>query len=428
MRKLGALLASLMFGCQPGQAQETAVHTASTAPLTAASETATAATANPSSAASAGPNTTADEAVTAPEGMVKIPAGIYLMGADHARGNPEEKPAHEAIVAGFYMDVTEVTVAAYQTCVAAGTCPKAHIAHRFCNTKPKLLSERSNHPINCIDLKMADAFCRWADKRLPSEREWEYAASGGRERRRFSWGATNPTPDNNCYDHPGGSCPVKQFAAGAFGLHDMTGNVWEWTASQFAPYPSKTKPDIIEKRGRLQYVYRGGSWSRRFPKWMRNVLRNRYEPDKYSAAIGMRCVRSIEPLECPADTKARDGVCERVSGDTLCEPRHRWNGKQCVPDVAGEQAKLAGTHPTRPREAAGSAASGTADTEPAPQVISRSRTPQHDTDCKRHWPKTPASYLFKGGKNYPSRKPAVSNAGCVPRDMGWSWTSACCPG
>ena len=121
-------------------------------------------------------------------------------------------------------------------------------------------------------------------------------------------------------------------------------------------------------------------------------------------------------------------VCERVSGDTLCEPRHRWNGKQCVPDVAGEQAKLAGTHPTRPREAAGSAASGTADTEPAPQVISRSRTPQHDTDCKRHWPKTPASYLFKGGKNYPSRKPAVSNAGCVPRDMGWSWTSACCPG
>jgi hypothetical protein len=57
--------------------------------------------------------------------------------------------------------------------------------------------------------------------------------------------------------------------------------------------------------------------------------------------------------------------------------------------------------------------------------ITRSRTPQHDGDCRSHWPKTPAAYRFVGG-NFWSRNPAIAGAGCTKRDMGESWTSACC--
>ena len=360
-----------------------------------------------------------------PEGMVLVPAGIFLMGANYAVGNPEEKPAHEAIVASFYMDQTEVTMTAYGKCVAAGGCKPTHIDHRFCNGKEK---DRDDHPVNCVDLPMATAYCAWAGKRLPTEREWEYAATGG-ERRRFSWGNEDPTQENSCYEHPFGTCPVKSFAPGAFGLYDITGNVWEWTGSVFDPYPSRPLLDEIDPKKR--YSYRGGSWSRRFPKWMRNWLRNRYLPHEYSASLGIRCAKTVEPLVCPEQTEAQGGICVRTSGDVLCETGHTWDGKVCKPDVAGETAKVAGTWP--PGKDGASVAPDQvgvpkegADAEEVAPAVTRSRTPQHDADCQRHWPKTPASYLFKGGKNYPSRKPILRAAGCVPRDMGWSWTSACC--
>jgi len=359
----------------------------------------------------------------APKGMVKIPAGIFLMGADAARGNPEEKPAHEAIVASFYLDTTEVTFGAYRACVAAGACTATQGNNPFCNHK---VADRADHPVNCIDLHQATAYCTWAGKRLPTEREWEYAASAGSERRRFAWGEADPTPARACYNHAGGSCPVASFEPTAHGLHDMTGNVWEWTASAFVPYPTHAGPDAIEAKQR--YVYRGGSWSRRFPKWMRNMIRNRYFPDQVSASLGMRCARSITPRQCPAETEPRGDGCTRVSGTVLCEPGYAFDGTTCSLDRGAALARGAASG-ARSRPAA-PATDGTAPAPPtssAAPVITRSRTPAKDADCRRNWPATPAAYLFRGGHNYPSRKPAVQAAGCVPRDMGWAWTSACCP-
>jgi Sulfatase-modifying factor enzyme 1 len=362
--------------------------------------------------------------------MVAIPSGIFLMGATAFRGNPEERPMHEAIVASFLLDEAEVTMAAYDQCVEAGACKATHRDHRFCNIK---LEDRDQHPVNCIGLNMADAYCKWAGRRLPTEREWEYAAAGGAERRRFSWGAANPTPKNNCYDHPGGSCVGKSFEPGAFGLYDMTGNMWEWTSSAFDPYPSKAVGDRFDPK--KKYVYRGGSWSRRFPKWMTTRLRNRYEPDKYSASIGMRCAKSVEPMRCPDKTVVKAGECVRTEGSPACEEGFAYDGKICMPEPGGKMAHLIGKwpppdNPARLNLVLGTGAGaldggGGGDGKPN---ITRSRTPQHDGDCKQHWPKTPASYLFKGGHNYPSRKGTVAGAGCVPRDMSWNWTSACCPG
>src|SRR5690606_3930056 len=139
--------------------------------------------------------------------------------------------------------------------------------------------------------------------------------------------------------------------------------------------------------------------SRRFPKWMRNLLRNRYRADQHSASIGIRCAKSVSPLTCPPDTEPRGEACVRVKGTMLCEPLYRAEDGRCVLDPAGAEAPAAASgdasHPSAPQPAA--------DAKPVGAAITRTRTPEHDADCKQHWPSTPAAYLFKGGHNYPSR-------------------------
>ncbi len=391
-------------------------------------------------AAAAGP--TPSPATTAPaeaghlagSDMVTVPAGIFLMGSRMGEGGAEERPMHEVVMPSFDLDRTEVTMDAYEACVKAGACRPTHVEHPFCNAK---LGGRGDHPVNCVEWGDAEAYCKFAGKRLPTEREWEYAASGGAERRKFSWGDEEPDGARSCYTHPG-TCPVASFAPGAFGLYDVSGNVWEWTSSWFTPYPE-------EGAAGQHKVYRGGSWSRRFPKWLRNRLRNRYKPTEWSASLGVRCARSRSPLACPDEAEARGDACVRVKGTPQCEPGYGWNGKACSLGGAGTTLASApgpggGYRPALgPEEAARRAGgstrppgwepqpSGAAALDPATgkPVITRSRTPQYDGDCKAHWPKTPAAYRFQGG-DFWARNPPIAAAGCTKRDMGDSWTSACC--
>lgn len=347
-----------------------------------------------------------------PEGMVLVPAGIYLMGTPEG-GSAEERPMHEVIVAALFADETEVTHGAYGQCVAAGACAPPLANNPYCNAH---FEDHDDHPANCIRWDDARDYCAFAGKRLPTEREWEYLARGGAERRTFSWGEEPANPEIACYMHQG-TCKVASFPPGAFGLYDVSGNVWEWTSSWYGPYPEELE------RG-LYKVYRGGSWSRRFPKWLRNELRNRYRTTESSAALGVRCVQTKRPLECPPDTEARGERCVRVRGEVQCEPGLRFDGKTCVLDVAAALAK--GTSPAGggaatagTGDASGEAAAGDAPT------YTRTRTPQHDPDCRNNWPDTPAAYRWDGG-TFHSRNPIIASAGCVKRDMGRDWTSACC--
>lgn len=94
------------------------------------------------------PSASADASAAAPPDMIALPAAVYLVGARAGTGNADERPMHEAVLAAFALDRTEVTVKAYRACVEAGACKPPRDTHPFCNTR---FSDRDDHPVNCVD-------------------------------------------------------------------------------------------------------------------------------------------------------------------------------------------------------------------------------------------------------------------------------------
>jgi sulfatase modifying factor 1 len=228
--------------------------------------------------------------------MVPIAAGTFMMGAND--GRPDEKPAHQVQVAALAMDLTEVTLAAYKVCVRAATCTAPGTGNHCNWGRPG----RENHPINCVDWKQATAYCAWAGNRLPTEEEWEYAARGA-EGRTYPWGSHEPARLSCTTMRPSmtfciaiegrrdcpydgrteeGTCPVGSFPSGdsPFGLHNMAGNVGEWTASGYSD-------DYTKDRSHSFFVYRGGAWSD-VPRATRRY--GQFSAYK-SSGVGFRCAR-----------------------------------------------------------------------------------------------------------------------------------------
>lgn len=157
-----------------------------------------------------------------------------------------------------------------------------------------------NLPIVHVSYYEAEAYCRWAGRRLPSEAEWEVAASGASidagssdARRYFPWGDTGPLPAHANLDwRAGGVVPVGAHDAGdsIFGCRQMIGNVWEWTASKFRPYPGFT-PDPYKEYSQPWFgthnVLRGGCWATS-SYLIRNTWRNFYTPDRRDVWAGFR--------------------------------------------------------------------------------------------------------------------------------------------
>ena len=162
-----------------------------------------------------------------PEGMVRVPAGSFMMGSDS--GNDDESPAHKQIFdTDFFIDKTEVTQAAYQACVDDGVCNAA-----------TFYFAGDNKPVESVNWYQAAAYCKWKGARLPTEREWEYAARGP-DNMKYPWGNNDPNSTLlNYYWNVGETTDVGSYPNGKswVGALDMAGNVWEWTSSKYADYP-----------------------------------------------------------------------------------------------------------------------------------------------------------------------------------------------
>ena len=215
-----------------------------------------------------------------------VPAGSYRMGSNGSES--DEKPLHRVTVDRFFMDLTEVTTDAYAACVSAGQCSAADTGTN-CNTGK---AGRGNHPINCVDWNQSAAYCNWVGKRLPTEEEWEYAARGT-EGRTYPWGEDAPA-GQLCWGGNGtrtSTCPVGSYPAGAspFGLLDMAGNVWEWTASGHSDSYSQSRQDTTASS--TLRVDRGGGWTNSVANQVRTAFRTKGSPTGRFDFLGFRCVK-----------------------------------------------------------------------------------------------------------------------------------------
>jgi formylglycine-generating enzyme required for sulfatase activity len=226
----------------------------------------------------------------APLGMVHVPRGDFTMGDD--QGEEDERPQRRVMLQGFFIDRTEVPRRDYERCVTSGKC---RAPARYPDATSPV------HPIVGVSWQDADAFCRYAGKRLPSEAEWEKAARGT-DGRRYPWGNAPDCAAANYGNFQGegfceGQNPGRPVAVGShpsgrspFGAEDMAGNVWEWVADWYelgyyarAPRSDPKGPSSGEGR-----VLRGGACCSMFVL-PRAPNRLRFIPTYRDADIGFRC-------------------------------------------------------------------------------------------------------------------------------------------
>ncbi len=305
--------------------------------------------------------------------MVYIPAGEFSMGASDQEGRPDEYPQHPVKISAFWMDKTEVTNASFAKFVKAtgyittaerkpdweelksqlpeGT-PKPPdsvlIAASLVFSAPKSvnnlndasqwwvwkkganwkhpdgpksnLKEKDNYPVVHISWDDAQAYCKWAGKRLPTEAEWEYASRGGLKNAIYPWGNEDiekGTPKantwqgsfpvrNSNWDNYNQLAPVESFKANGYGLYDMAGNVWEWCSDWYRPdFYEKLKGTTTNPLGPAdsydpmepsvpKKVVRGGSFmcNASYCKGYRVTSRMKTSKDTSLGHTGFRCVSS----------------------------------------------------------------------------------------------------------------------------------------
>ena len=255
--------------------------------------------------------------------MVWIPEGRLLMGSEASE--PAEAPAHEVTVSGFWIDRHEVRNAQFREFVTAtGHVTDAESSGwgwhwpgrwqrvpgagwRHPRGPGSSIRGLDDHPVVQVSWNDANAYCRWRNKRLPSEAEWERAARGSGTRR-YAWGSEPPEDEAGFRASYGAerccsadvadgylyTAPVGSFALGhtPSGVADLTGNVWEWTLDGFDPdyYRKAPYSDPVNLSATAEKVIRGGGWGNN-PRGLRATLRHANRPDVGLSMVGMRCAR-----------------------------------------------------------------------------------------------------------------------------------------
>lgn len=220
---------------------------------------------------------------------VLVPAGEFAMGSKG--GTTAELPVHRVYLDAFYIDKFEVTNLLYARFTQATGRKSPGLWKNSTFNAP-------NQPVVGVSWYDAEAYCKSAGKRLPTEAEWEKAARGTDERR-YPWGDQwDSRRANTSQGGPGRPTPIGSYEQGRspYGAYDMAGNVWEWVADWYDPTyyaKSPTRNPAGPDNGRVR-VRRGGGW-RSHPQLARTFNRFRgddYEPDSQSDDIGFRCVKA----------------------------------------------------------------------------------------------------------------------------------------
>ena len=230
-----------------------------------------------------------------PVEWVNISGGKFTMGR---HGFENAKPIHEVAVKTFDMSKTAVTVEQYAECVIKGQCAYPVFSGPDCNWGTE---GREHHPINCVSWDQADQYAKFKGGRLPSESEWEYAATSGGRNQKYPWGNDEPTCDRAVmYGNGGFGCgtnttwPVCSKPAGntAQGLCDMSGNVLQWVQDRYQNSYTGAPIDggAFEGPGTLR-VMRGGSFYDSVPKFLQAEYRGDGNPSGSNGDFGFRIAR-----------------------------------------------------------------------------------------------------------------------------------------
>jgi formylglycine-generating enzyme required for sulfatase activity len=233
--------------------------------------------------------------------MVFVPAGAFWMGSNE--GHEDEGPRHQVHLGAFWIDRYEVTNAQYAEFLNATEGYQGRCGGHICadtkaeNPDSRLLYEGGryvaergyeDHPLIEVSWYGAKAYCEHHGKRLPSEAEWEKAARGT-EGTAYPWGEEFDPQKLNSDDRVGDTTPVGSYPQGAspYGACDMAGNVWEWVADWYAPYPGSGYRSPFFGTYK---VVRGGSWNHPATD-ARVSSRDFAHPERRIGVVGFRCAK-----------------------------------------------------------------------------------------------------------------------------------------
>jgi formylglycine-generating enzyme required for sulfatase activity len=227
------------------------------------------------------------------QAYVWVPPGTFQMGCvpGDQSCDPDESPRHSVTLSrGFWMGATEVPVAAFERYAAANGMEMPEAPDVNPNWQHK------NHPVVRMDWSVAKSYCAWSGGRLPTEAEFEFAARAGHEGLPYPWGLKITHLDAN-YRGTGdrdvwkATAPVGSFLPNSFGLHDVSGNVWEWIADWYDPkyYESSPPVDPPGPDAGVERVLRGGSWFT-VERVLRTSDRFKYVDVARDSSVGFRCV------------------------------------------------------------------------------------------------------------------------------------------
>ncbi len=247
--------------------------------------------------------------------MAVIPAVEFWMGRTHLflldelgmhlRPRLDDQPSHLVYLDSYSIDKYEVTNADYLLFVEATKTKKP-----FHWIKGAIPSGQEKQPVYNVSWDEASSYCKFVGKRLPTEAEWERAARGGTEEAMYPWGDTlRPRPAGATtgarggqqqqgpklahYGFPNGPTNVGSYPPNAFGLFDMTGNLWEWVADWYGHSYYSVSPDKNPKGPEtgLYKVIRGGGWADSDERLLAVHYRNYTNPALRADSVGFRCAR-----------------------------------------------------------------------------------------------------------------------------------------